>query len=82
MYKSIRLRTEHTSLSNLEKNMKPDIALLGAFGSFFFFCFFFFPSSSSFGFFLEVDALGGRSFFISFLTGFWKFAIIKVSDTP
>ena len=69
-HRCIRLGTEHTSLSNLEKNIKPDIALLGAFGSFFFFCFFFFPSSSSFDFFLEVDALGGRSFFISFLAGF------------
>ena len=75
-------RIEHTSLSNLEKNMKPDIALLGAFGSFLFFCFLFFPSSSSFDFFLEVDALEGRSFFDSFLAGFWKLVTIKVSDTP
>ena len=62
--------------------MKPDIALLGAFGSFFFFCFFFFPSSSSFDLFFEVDALEGRSFFGSFLAGFWKLVTIKVSEAP
>ena len=74
---------KQTSLSIWEKNMKPDSALLGAFGSFFFFCLFFTPSSSaSFDFLLEVDALEGKSFFGSFLAGFWKLVIIKVLGTP
>lgn len=73
--RDINVENKPTSLSICEKNMKPDIALFGAFGSFFFFCFFFFePSSSpSLDFFLEEDALEAEgSFFVSFLAGFWK----------
>lgn len=69
------MQEKHTSLSVCEKNMKPDIALFGAFGSFFFFCFLFFePSSSpSLGFFLDEDALEAEgSFLDSFLEGFWN----------
>lgn len=63
---------EITSLSIFEKNMKPDIALFGAFGSFFFFCFFFFEPSSvpSLDFFLGGALEAEGSFFTSFFPGF------------
>lgn len=64
-----------TSRSSCEKNMKPLIALFGAFGSFFFFCFFFFePSSLLLLFLLDEDALDppAASFLDSFLVITWN----------
>lgn len=57
--------------------MKPDIALFGAFGSFFFFCFFFFEPSSapSLDFFLAGALEAEGSFLASFFPGFWKWKL-------
>ena len=59
----------HTSLSTCEKYIKLDIALFGAFGSFFLFFFFFASSSSSSFFFFFTEALGSF-FFGSFFAAF------------